>query len=234
MKKTKSKGFVIVATKKKGFYRSAINLAESVKDFWPEADITLFTHEDWIEQEDRNLFDKIITKGIPNHIRAKLWALNKTPYDITCYLDADMHCEHEDIKDVFDLLPDHLDVVFTKNRPYNSALTTLSETEEMTCHCGFFVYRKNPEIMSLMGAWYTEYLEQQKPEYDMLHYPESAKKWDTFTMWRLLTYGEQKIKWGYIEPPDARWNFVNGYLESELQGTEVVLFHHTIPKDKQE
>ena len=65
--------------------------------------------------------------------------------------------------------------------------------------------------MDLMGAWYTEYLAQWKPDYDMLHYPKDARKWDTFTMWRLLTYGEKGVKWGYIAEPDARWNFVNGY-----------------------
>ena len=66
----------------------------------------------------------------------------------------------------------------------------------------------------------------------MQHYPEDARKWDTFTMWRLLTYGEKGVKWGYIKEPDARWNFVNGYRFEELQGTDVVLYHHTIPQDK--
>ena len=51
-------------------------------------------------------------------------------------------------------------------------------------------------------------------------------------MWRLLTYGEKDVKWGYIKEPDARWNFVNGYHFEELQGTDVVLYHHTIPQDK--
>jgi len=47
-----------------------------------------------------------------------------------------------------------------------------------------------------------------------------------------LTYGEKGVKWGYIKEPDARWNFVNGYHYAELQGTDVVLYHHTIPQDK--
>ena len=225
-----SKGFVIVASVNKAFYYAAKKLAESVRDFHPEANITFFTHEEWIESEDRDLFDSIVTEGIPRHVRAKLWALNKTPYDITAYLDCDMMCQHEDIKDVFDLLPADLDIVFTKNRPYNAKLTNLSATEDMTCHCGFFVYRKNSKTMDLMGAWYTNYLDQSRPDYDIAHYPKDAIKWDTFTMWKLLTYGGHNIKWGYIPEPDARWNFVNGYKESELQGQETVLYHYTITK----
>jgi len=33
-----------------------------------------------------------------------------------------------------------------------------------------------------------------------------------------------------VEEPDARWNFINGYHYEELQGQEIVLYHHTIPK----
>lgn len=229
-KKNLTKGFVIVASKQKGFYKYAKLLAESIRDFWSDANITFFTHEEWVEPEDHVLFNSIITEGIPDHIRAKLWALNKTPYDITAYLDADMMCEHEDIKNIFDILPDDKDIVFTKNRPYNAKLTKLAEGEEMTCHCGFFVYRKTPAVMDLMGAWWTEYLEQRKPDFDVMHYPPDCVKWDTFTMWRLLTYGGHDVKWDYVEEPDARWNFINGYHYEELQGQEIVLYHHTIPK----
>ena len=102
--KKQTKGFVIIASVKKGFYRYGKALAESVKDFWPDANITFFTHEEWVEPEDYTIFDNIITEDIPRHIRAKLWALNKTPYDITCYLDADMMCQHEDIQNVFNEL----------------------------------------------------------------------------------------------------------------------------------
>ena len=150
MAKKQTKGFVIVASVRKGFYRYAKVLAESVRDFYPEANITFFTHEEWVEPEDYTMFDNIVTEGIPRHIRAKLWALNKTPYDITCYLDADMMCEHEDIQNVWDELPDDMDIVFTKNRPYNAKLTKLSNSEEMTCHCGFFIYRKNEATMDLV------------------------------------------------------------------------------------
>lgn len=237
MSKREGDGFVIVATKMPGYFRAAIKLAESIIDFWPEAKITFYTEEKWVDTAhpecelkpgQYQLFDNVITWEVPSHIRAKLWALEHTPYERTCYLDCDMECWHEDIQDVFDLLGDK-DLVFTKIRPYNAKLTKLSNTEEMTMHCGWFVYNDKPDTLALMSAWYGEYLHQQTKEYDIAHYPIDAIKWDTFTMWRLLTYSDHKVNWGFIDEPDARWNFVNGYKDEELQGTDIVLYHYTIP-----
>ena len=59
-----------------------------------------------------------------------------------------------DIEFVFDQLPDDLDLIFTKIRPYNAKVTKLSNTEEMTMHCGMFVYRNNPQTIKLMESWY--------------------------------------------------------------------------------
>jgi hypothetical protein len=234
------KGFLIVATKRVGYYKAAVKLAESILDFWPDARITLFTEERWIDQKsdecalgtgDYQLFENVITWEVPAHIRAKLWALQHTPYETTCYLDCDMYCEHEDIENIFDLLEDK-DLVFTKIRPYNAKLTKLSNTEEMTAHCGWFIYNSKPETIKLMSSWWGEYCHQQEPDYELEHYPKDAIKWDTFTMWRLLEYSDHGVNWGFVKDPDARWNFVNGYKEEELQGAERVLYHYTIPEWK--
>lgn len=222
-------GFLYVASLRKGYYRAAKNSAISLRDYYPDAKITLFTHEEWVQPEDHEIFDTIITDGVPKHKRAKLWALDKTPYDLTLYIDCDTEIEHEDIKTVFDLIPDDVDILFTANRPYNAALTKLSETEEMTEHCGLFLYRNNEKTLNLMRAWWGEYLKQNEPDYDMLHYPPSAKQWDTFTMWRLLTYGETGVVTGRFPEPDARWNFVTGYKNEELQGKPTVIYHYTLP-----
>ena len=101
----KSKGYVIVASNKINFYRYAINLAESILDYYEDAKITLFCEEWMFEEQHRDLFDQVIWCG--NHYREKLWGMAKTPYDITMYLDADMECEHEDIAKVFDQLGDN-------------------------------------------------------------------------------------------------------------------------------
>ena len=185
VKKREGQGFVIIATKQPGYYRAAIKLAESVIDFMPEAKITLYTEANWVDREhkdcilgtgDYQLFDNVITWEVPSHIRAKLWALEHTPYETTCYLDCDMYCEHEDVANVFDLLGDK-DLVFTKIRPYNAKLTKLSNSEEMTMHCGWFVYNDKPDTLALMRSWYGEYLHQQTPEYDIAHYPPDALQW---------------------------------------------------------
>ena len=126
----KSNGFVYVASVNKAFYQAALQSAQSLLDFFPEAKITLFTHEPWVCDEAREIFDQIITDGVPNHIRAKLWALAKSPYDTTLYVDCDTLINSEEISGVFYLLGDN-DILFTRNRPYNAKITKLSETEEM-------------------------------------------------------------------------------------------------------
>jgi len=237
-------GFVIVATKNDPFFFAAMRLAESILDFWPEARITLYTEEKWIngpesllEPDWYQMFENVITWEVPNHIRAKLWALEHTPYKTTCYLDCDMYCEHEDIKDIFKTLGDK-DLVFTKIRPYNAKVTKLSNTEEMTAHCGWFVYNDKPQTLALMSAWYGEYLKQNENEkgvytHPIGDYPDDVRKWDTFTMWKLLTYSEHGVDWGFVEEPDARWNFVNGYHWDELGGLDPVLYHYTIKNHEQ-
>lgn len=226
------KGFVIIASTQKKYYYAAQECIESLKDFYPEAHVTFFTHEEWVQDSDYQLFDNIVTEGVPNNIRAKLWALDKTPYELTTYLDADTVIQHEDIEHVFDLLPDDKDIVFTKNRPYNSKITRVGDKDDeiMTCHCGFFVYRNNESTRELMSQWYTKYQEQRAPGFDPAPYPKEVIPWDTFTMWWLLNRSELDIKWGHVAEPDARWNFVWGTKDHELEDDEIVIFHYTLPQ----
>jgi len=223
-------GFVIVASMFEAFYKAAIELAESIKLFYPEAHITVYTsHEEWIKPTDWNHADWIVHWEVPNEIRAKLWALSQTPYKgKTVYFDADMVCESEEIENIFDQLPDDLDLIFTKIRPYNAKVTKLTNTEEMTAHCGMFIYRNNPQTLALMDSWYGEFLHQQNPENDIGNYPEDCRKWDTFTMWKLLNNSEHGVKWA--EDLHCKWNFVNGYTEDELGDEERVMYHYTIPQ----
>jgi hypothetical protein len=226
----KSNGFVYVASVNKAFYQAALQSARSLLDFFPEAKITLFTHEPWVCDEAREIFDHIITDGVPNHIRAKLWALAKSPYDTTLYVDCDTLINSEEISGVFDLLGDN-DILFTRNRPYNAKITKLSETEEMIYHCGLFLYRTET-TKDLMDSWYMWYLEQNDPRWDPSPYPEQVRKWDTFTMWNLLTNGNFNVIVGEFPQPDAKWNFVTGYKQDELMGEEAVIQHYTISNER--
>ena len=229
-------GFLIVGSKHERFYRAAIECAESVKLFWPEAHITVYTsHEEWIKPGAWNVVDNLIFWEVPDHHRAKLWALPQTPYKgITCYLDADMQCQHEDVENIFEQLPEDLDLIFTPTRAYNAKLVKLSNTEEMTMHCGMFLYRNKPNVIKLMESWWGEFLKQQEKSedgfsytYDIGNYPREARQWDTFTMWKLLTYSDHKVKWD--NNLKMRWNFINGHNPDELEGEDIVFWHYTIP-----
>ena len=83
-----TKGYLLVATLTKPFYEAMVMCVESLKDEVPDAKVAVFTHEEWVRDEDRHLFDHLITP-VPAHCRTKLWALPQTPFDITCYLDVD-------------------------------------------------------------------------------------------------------------------------------------------------
>tara|TARA_B100000029_G_C17559320_1_gene952768 strand:- start:831 stop:1595 length:765 start_codon:yes stop_codon:yes gene_type:complete len=232
-------GFVIVASRLERFYIAAVELAKSIKLFWPEAHITIYVdNEDWIKPSHwYECADWIVHWDVPNHIRAKLWALGQTPYKgITCYLDADMDCQHEDIQNIFEQLPDDLDLLFSKIRPYNAKVTKLTNTEEMTAHCGMFLYRNKPEVIKLMNAWWGDYVKQREQDdkgnfvEDIGDYPNSIRQWDTFTMWKLLTYGDHDVKWA--DDLHCRWNFINGTKPEELEGDDIVLYHYTIPRNE--
>lgn len=221
-------GYLYVATVRYEYYLAAKESAQSLLDFNPEARITLFTLKEWVEEDDSEIFDMIVT-DIPNHVRTKLWALSRTPYDVTMYVDCDTYIQHEDISKVFDLIGDN-DIIFTRNRPYNSKITKLNDDEEMIYHCGIFVYKKNLNTIELMDDWYEQYCEQIKPEYDPSPYPIKVKPWDTFTMWYLLNKTKHKdtIKVGEFPAPDARWNFCMGQRPEELDGQDVVVTHYTL------
>jgi len=124
-------GFVYVASLTKPYYDAAVMSAMSIKDYWPEAKLTLFTHKEWVdERRDPLIFENIIT-NIPVHCRAKLWALDQTPYDLTCYMDADTYCESEDIKYIFDQIDDDHDMSMTINRAYNAKVVYFTEDKEL-------------------------------------------------------------------------------------------------------
>ena len=57
-------GFIYIGSLTKPYYDAAVMSAESVKDYWPEAKITLFTHEPWVnEKRDSKFFDNIVTSS---------------------------------------------------------------------------------------------------------------------------------------------------------------------------
>ena len=259
-----TKGFMLVASFSKPYYDAAVMCADSIKDFYPEAKIALYTHKDWFQEEHRHLFDHV-QLGVPAHVRAKLWALTKTPYDVTAYIDADIYCQSEDIATIFDELDNDYDMAMSCNRPYNAKVVYITADEELThykpehkeliktakvhewdfdgpagCwrmkwHCGMFLYKKNERTFKMLDMWYKNYRTQieSKPRGPNknwpYNWPSSLWYWDTFAFFNTNYNVDYKVK---IKEIHAKWNFVKGYRDHELNGDQqIVLWHYTIPND---
>lgn len=222
-------GFVVIATIHPRYLTSAVLLAESILDYIPDANITLYTTADLARSVDLSMFSDVVVEGVPNDRRAKLWALGRTPYDITAYLDADTVVVSEEIVNIFDQLGDR-DIIFTKIRPYNSNRKGLLDDPRYLHHGGVFVYRRTPDVIAFMEQWWERWnttratltFRQTYP-----NYPEKMKEWDQFYLFYIIHETQHNLNIGFFEE-DARWNFVRGYVRSELNGKQPIIEHYTI------
>ena len=256
MNQNLSKGFMFVASFSKPYFDAAIQAADSIKDYWPEAKIALYTHEEWWDEKYRNIFDHVHL-GVPVHVRAKLWALSKTPYDLTAYIDADTYCQSDEIRYLFDELDDETDMIMSCNRPYNAKVVYITPEQELThykpedleliktakthqwdfegpagCwrmkwHCGMFVYRKNEHTMKMLDMWYNNYRTQIESN------PKTTwpYKWpSSLWYWDTFAFFNTNYDTNYgvtIKEIRAKWNFVKGYREDrELKDDEEVIIYH--------
>ena len=103
MSQEPTKGYLIVASKKKTFLTSAFNLIDSIKYYNPDAKIALFTEKHFMN-EDFPWEDVDYLFECGNHFREKLYGIANSPFDQTFYIDADCTVEHSDITNVFDHL----------------------------------------------------------------------------------------------------------------------------------
>jgi hypothetical protein len=181
----------------------------------------------------------IICDDVPDHTRTKLYALSKTPYtNLTVYVDADMECMHEDVKNIWDEMPEECDILITKIRPYNGKEDRWPGGKtipkgQMIYHGGFFMYRSNKQTIDFMQRWWDDYHKQRSEPwpYDETECRKSFGQWDQFTFWKLLEIDKLSVN-VQVFKDDARWNFVNGYRLDENKDS-IVFYHHTLPKRKQ-
>jgi hypothetical protein len=222
-------GFLIVASQEVGYVQGANFAAASIKDFYPEAHVTLFVEPRLRRFVDDSSFDLIVSENVPSHVRTKLYALSRTPYtEMTCYVDADMECVHEDVSNVWDEVPEDCDIMITKIRPYNGKEHKF-KIGQMIHHGGFFVYRSNPHTLEFMQRWWDDYVKQRAEPwpYEEDVVPKSFAQWDQFTFWKLLNVDKMPVDVRFFKD-DARWNFVNGYYLTENKDP-IVFYHHTLP-----
>ena len=90
-------GFLLIASVTKEYVQSANFAAASIKEYYPDAHVTLFVPQKLRPYVDEEVFDLIESDNVPDHTRTKLYALSRTPYtNLTVYVDADMECMHGD------------------------------------------------------------------------------------------------------------------------------------------
>lgn len=220
-------GFLVVASRYYAYYEAAHGLIDSILDNYPEANIALFAHKEWTGGDSR-CDDLYLVHDVPNHSRAKLWALPKTPFETTVYLDVDTYVCHEDVKDMFDLNGN--DLMFSNIRPYAGKIAKF-DGGEMILNGGVFTYNNTQNTLQFMQDWFDYYDKQINNKWwpEGIGPKEKLYGWDQFTLWWLLQ-GPYKdsIKLG-IYNDDARFNFVRVYRDDECEG-EIVVWHYTIPE----
>ena len=220
-------GFLIVASLSPEYARTASFAAGSIKDYYPDAHITLFVSKEVEEYVDRSVFDLIISDGVPNHRRAKLHSLSRTPYsNLTVYVDADMECMHKDIQTIWDSVSPDADITLTEIRPYNGKIAVW-DNGRLTHHCGFFVYKNEKRVLDFMDTWWEDYAKQISSPWPYTDHPKELAPWDQFTFWKLLNVDKMDINVQFFKD-DARWNFVNGYKNTETNNP-IIFYHHTVP-----
>lgn len=205
------------------YLKAAKMSAYSLRDYYPDAQITLCAPPRLIDDECKELFDNVISdQYTPDSIRTKLYALSKTPYDLTMYLDADTMVMSDEITTCFDQLGDR-DIIFTKIRPYNSNPNGLVLDADYQHHGGVFLY--NRKCIQMMSLWW-DLWEKGNTTWDY-DYDRKFSKWDQFYLYYILKYTRHGLNVGFFNE-DARWNFVAGYLKSELGGKAEIIRHCTI------
>ena len=243
-----TRGYVVVGTVKKYFYLSAIHVIETIKAYNPDANVTLFTEERFLDGQEF-CADKV--EFVASHKRSKIDGMAKSPYDQTFYIDADCDIEHEDIAKVFDELGDN-DLVFTglpEERHYCYAEVYFPGATKPDGSMGGFelcggvcLYNMtNPLVKEFMVDWLDLTIRQYDGHWwplnedgteDLKNYPASFKRWDQFSLWWLLNkepkYETLKVS---IFKDDARWNFFNGY-RAEHNTKPVVIRHFSNSKAK--
>jgi len=238
----KNQGYLIVASRKKSFYVSAMNLIESIRDYHPEAKFALFTEKRFMDHRCDNI-DYVFECG--GHIREKMYGMANSPFDQTFYIDADCECSHEDIANVWDHLKDN-DLVFVKLTKDKEAQRVFVEVNfdgnSLELCGGVCLYNsEKPIVKEFMQDWYDLFLKQEAKTWWPEGYPTSLARWDQFTLWWLVNkvekYKDLKID---IFEDNYRWNWFapfgfNTDGTHRLVNKEPVIIHYScfFNKDKE-
>lgn len=235
-------GFLAVASNKPSFYSVAINLLESIRDYYPQANLCLVTEKRFCDGREKMADHVIFCDG---HYRAKLWGMSQSPFDRTLYIDADMECVSEGIADVFDELGDN-DMMFTglpKDRWYIFKDTQFPGGTFKLCGGVCLYNSKNFLVRQFMADWFYYYdlqynnkwwPQDESGNFDTNLYPHHLKLWDQFTLWWLTEkcdkYKQLSVA---IFDNDLRWNYwMRLDTTTHPMPSDVVLLHYSSMYDK--
>lgn len=182
-------GFIYVASCNKLFYELALISCQSLKDFYPDANVTLFTHENFLDKRVE-IFDQVITE-IPIHVRAKMWCMARTPYKKTLYNDCDSIIRHKDVNKIHDFL-DGYDMFFGSQLTYTVsdyrwAFIDKAGKINVKYHGSLCGYGSSEFILQFMQDWFDEYLKQRNSPWIYENYHSVWQQFDMFTLWRMTS-----------------------------------------------
>lgn len=235
-------GIVLVCTERQLYYDSAIMCANSILEYLPSVNITLFTSPKLFNPIHKHYFDKVVL-DTPDGVRAKIWGMANTPYELTLYLDADMWVVHDDFASVFDQVGryDMLWTRISKEREYAYNTSDGSNISfpggDMELHGGVCLYRDTAK--KFMKDWYNLDLQMRNKEWwpsDTEKYPLKFRKWDQFPLWWLTNKEWSNYKYLTYDffQDDFRWNFLHTYdvkkEGADVPGKEPIILHHNFTK----
>jgi hypothetical protein len=208
----------------------AVHSCETLKDFYPDAHVTLFTHEKFLDGKEK-IFDNVVT-DIPIHMRAKMWGMSHSPYERTVYIDADTEVWSEDIKIIHQELDD-CDMFFTRTPIYSAGnikwiYVDKAMTKRLYWQGGMCGFVKNDLTHDFVSTWYNEYLKQQSEPWPYPDYNDAQKQWDMFTLWKITNHPEfDRFKDLKIKEVNVKYNFCCNYLQEELRGHEPCIVQYS-------
>jgi len=226
-------GYLVVASYKEFFYKSAINLIENIKEYDENAKVCLVTEERFLDGQEWLADDLIFCD---DHKRAKLLGMAKSPYDVTFYIDADCEVVHEDIANVWDELNDN-DLVFTclpDDRSYCFAEHGFPGGKLWLCGAVCLYDMRKQIVKDFVSDWYDLTVRQYSGEWwpvtedgtpDLYNYPKTLKRWDQFSLWWLVNKEPkyENLKVGIFDD-DSRWNYYSSYREGH--NTKPIVIRH--------
>ena len=167
------RGFLYAATGER-WVREAAGSVEKLKRVHP--DIPAIIHTDLPELAAAGPFDEVITLPEKRWIRteSKVWAVGRSPFERTVYLDTDTHV-YGDVSDLFAVL-DRFDFAVVPIQMRLCRRQDHADPEDIpesfqSVNGGVLAYRRNDRTRALLEMWWDLYQADMKTTKKVLDQP---------------------------------------------------------------